>query len=568
MNRRRDERLLAQDQERLLKTYGENQKIGSGTYEEDLAVRCDNGTFVGQEKDQVISYKGIPYAVPPVGELRWKKPVRAKADNGIYEAYYFGKSGIQKKAWTEKASLYMQGEDCLTLNVWTSNAEKTSGKAVMVFFPGGGYGWGGTADPLYDGQNFVREWKDIVLVTVNYRIGLMGFMDFSAVEGGEEFAESGNLGLLDQICALEWIRDNIEGFGGDPEQVTVFGESAGGSSASLLPLIGQAKGLFRRAIAQSGSVAFTFSREECQPLTKKLLKITGASSMEDLMALSEDDLIQINESLNDSNNFPERDGVTLPEDPFEAYRLGEASDIDLLIGSNADEARYWIGEVGGYTIYLMAGSLMYKSTVKRISPEDRHYVDDFMRLQTDKTIWNRTEFMNELLFRVPAAMQAAYHADSGGRTYMYYWTKESARPHYAACHAVELSYEFNNLDDTIFTGERADDSLAHTMQEMWVHFAKTGDPSTEDYPWEMYTRDTRNTMYLGDEIRSVSDPMKQERELIEPLLAYRINGYYGIYDSSVKYAMDEIFVFLKYFLAVLGVILAIMFWRSGQKCRD
>ena len=554
-----NERELEAECERMMESYGENRKIEDGSYDKSLAAVCRNGTFVGQEKNGVVSFKGIPYATPPVGDRRWKRPLPAEDDDSVYEAYYYGKSGIQTKAESERASLYMQGEDCLTLNVWTGSVDKTSGRPVMVFFPGGGYGWGGTADPLYDGQNFAEVWKDIVLVTVNYRIGLMGFMDFSEVAGGEDFAESGNLGLLDQICALKWIRENIAGFGGDPEQVTIFGESAGASSVSLLPLIGEARGLFRRAIAQSGSVAFTYSREECLSLTRKLLKLAGASSMDELMALDEAELMKLNESLNDFNNFPERDGIILPEDLYGAYRNGDASWADLLIGSNADEARYWIGEVGGYLFYLPAGSLMYKSTVNRISPEDRHFAEDFMRMQKGKLIWKRTQFLNELLFRIPAASQAALHADSGGNTYMYYWTKESAIPNYGACHAAELSYVFNNLDDTIFTGERADASLAAAVQAMWVSFAKTGDPSAAGYVWEKYDSDTRKTMFLGDEIRQVSDPMKEERELIEPLLPYRFNGYYGVYEYAKNYAGRELLLFLKYVLIIDAVIAAAYF---------
>ena len=297
-----------------MERYGENRPLADTDHPEGPAVTCSNGTFIGKEKNEVCSFKGIPYALPPVGKLRWKPPVPAEKDGGTYEAFYFGKSGIQTDAETERASLYVQGEDCLTLNVWTSDKTETEGKPVMVFIPGGAYGWGGSADPLYDGQKFIEAYPDVVLVTVNYRIGLMGFIDFSAVKGGEEYSHSGNLGLLDQICALQWVRDNIRGFGGDPKNVTLFGESAGGGSVSLLPLIDEAKGLFRRVIAQSGSIALTFSREECQSLTAKLMEETKAKTMEDLLALTEEELMELNKELNDYNNFPERDGVTVPED--------------------------------------------------------------------------------------------------------------------------------------------------------------------------------------------------------------------------------------------------------------
>ena len=538
--------------------YGENREIENGVYDSRLAVTCHNGTFVGTEENQVRSYKGIPYARPPVGDLRWKEPVPADADDGIYEAYYFGKSGIQTETPSERASYYAQGEDCLTLNIWTSDETQTSGKPVMVFMPGGAYGWGGTADPLYDGQNFVEAWDDIVLVTVNYRLGLMGFMDFSEVPGGEEYAKSGNLGLLDQVCALEWVQQNIEGFGGDPDQVTIFGESAGGGSVSLLPLMEGTDGLFERAIAESGSIALTYSREEVLPLTQRLLEETGCTTMEDLVALSEEDLMEVNELLNDFNNFPERDGIVLPEDLYEAYRNGQASDIEMLTGTNADENRYFIEDFGSYPAYVVAGSLIYKTMVASVDEKDQHYVDAFMDLQTDKTIWNRTEFLNEILFRIPAIKQAQYHADSGGRNYMYYWTKESAIPRYGACHAVELAYVFNNLDDTIYIGERADASLASEVQKMWVDFAKTGDPSTENYHWDPYDSVSRNTMVLGDEIHQVSDPLREQRELTEPLLSYRFNGYAGVYEDVFTYVGRAFLHFLGYFLLAEGVLIVVV----------
>lgn len=537
--------------------YGENHEIEGSDYDAELAVKCSNGTFVGKETDGVRAYKGIPYAEPPVGKLRWKPPVPAEENDKTYEAFYFGKSCIQTEVESERASFYEKGEDCLTLNIWTDDSEKKDDKAVMVFFPGGAYGWGGTADPLYDGHNFAHAQKDVVLVTVNYRVGLMGFMDFSTVEGGEEYAFSGNLGLLDQICALKWVRENIRRFGGDPGNVTIFGESAGGSSVSLLPLIDEAKGLFRRVIAQSGSPAFTYSRKECQLLTGKLLEKTSARSMDDLMALSEEELMKINEDLNNSNNFPERDGIVLPEDLHAAYDSGITADVDMLIGTNADETRYWIGEVGGFHIYRAAVPLFYKSTLDRIPEEDKRYARAFVALQNDDLLWSTTEFLNDLLFRGPAISQASAHARNGGKVYMYYWTRKSALPHYGACHAVELAYVFGNVDDTVYTGERADEELSHTVQNMWVNFAKTSDPGTGEYDWEPYDESTRKTLLLGDEIGLVSDPLKEQRILIEPLLKYDFNGNYRIVDYALRVLVRDILIAVLILFAVEAVLFII-----------
>ena len=544
-----DRKILEKEGAEMELIKGENKEITGNDYDRSLAVVCDNGTFVGKEKNDVRSYRGIPFAEAPIGELRWKPPVDAKEDDGVYEAYYYGKSGIQTEAASERASLYTQGEDCLTLNVFCSeeNFEESEPKAVMVFFPGGAYGWGGTADPLYDGQNFLEAHSDIVLVTVNYRIGVMGFIDLSEVPGGEDYKESGNLGLLDQVSALRWVQRNIKAFGGDPDNVTIFGESAGGSSVSLLPLMDEAEGLFRRAIAESGSIAFTYSTEESKLQTRKFMDQVKASSMKDLLALSEEEIMKVNEKLNDYNNFPVRDGIILPEDLYAAYAEGKGSDIDMLSGTNMDEARYWIEEVGGYPVYRWAARLIYGSVTDDMDYSDRRYANAFTALVDGSDIWKKTEFINDLVFRVPAIRQAELHTKNGGKDYMYYWTKESAIPFYGACHAVELAYVFNNLDDTIYTGERADETLAKTVQEMWVNFAKTGDPSTDTYHWTAYDPAERQTMYLGDEVKLVSDPLEEQRVLIEPLLKYRYNGYYGILADCLGYLR-------KRFLEILALI--------------
>ena len=515
---------------------GINRELTGQNYDAALAVKCHNGTFVGMERDGVRSYKGIPYAKQPVGRRRWKAPEAAAPDDGVYEARFFGNSCIQTEEASERASLYIQGEDCLTLNIWTCSGkrEPSGNKAVMVFIHGGSYGWGGSSDPLYDGQLFVQRHREVVLVTINYRIGLFGFIDFSKVKGGEAYRESGNLGLLDQICALKWIRRNIRSFGGDPENVTLFGESAGASSVSLLPIIDSAEGLFKRVIAESGSIAFTYSREESQALTAKLLQEAGASSIEELAALDEDSLRKINKKLNDHNIFPVRDGIVLPEDLYEAYQGGKGAGIDMLIGTNADETRYWIGEMGSWFRYWCAVPVFVRSIIHSFNREDRDLAEAFMAIQKGSPAHKATEFFNELVFRIPSIVQASFHAENGGNTYMYYWTKKSSIPHYGACHAVELAYVFGNIGETIYTGKKADKKLSDIVQDMWVRFAESGNPGSKEYPWEQYvTSDDaskfsrkRMTMLLGDEIRMVSDPQKENRILIEPLLAYRCNGNY------------------------------------------
>jgi para-nitrobenzyl esterase len=515
------------------------EKAGK-TLENAEGVPCQNGNMIGTMENGVASYKGIPYAKTPTGDLRWKAPEAPSDSDEDFDASDYGDSAIQTEWFSEKASYREQSEDCLTLNVWTSSPNTDAKKPVMVFFHGGAYGWGGTGDPLYDGQNFTEAHDDVILVTANYRLGIMGFIDFSAVEGGEAYSDAPNLGLRDQILALQWIKENIEQFGGDPDNVTIFGESAGGGTTSLLMITDEAKELFKRCISESGSVALTYSKEDCRNQTEVLMELAGAKNMQDLLALSEDRLKELNATvinedgytLNDLVNMPQRDGKLLPgtlEGVYQAFSEEPAMSKDLLIGTNKNEWNYWIGEMAvgdAEENYLAFKSWMESRFAQDTSEMDesgRETVDDFLTLQSDKEEpWKTVELYNDLAFRVPACIEAANHADAGGNSYMYYWTYPSAIERYGACHAVELSYVFNNLEDTDFTGEDPSEELAVKIQEAWVNFAKTGDPSISGIKWPKYTGDRRETMIIGKDWTVLKDPLAEQRILGESLIKYDI----------------------------------------------
>ena len=557
--------------------YGENRSIEGG-YDASLAAVCSNGVFVGLPDNGVVSYKGIPYAEAPVGSLRWKDPVPAQDSDKVYEAYYYGPSPIQTEWPSEAGSYYPQSEDCLTLNVWNNPAGPAEGKTVMVFFHGGSYGWGAVSDPMYDGHNLVEKYPDILLVTVEYRLGLLGFIDFSSVPGGEAYATSGNLGLLDQICALQWIQKNISAFGGDPDNVTIFGESAGAGSVSLIPLIDEADGLYKRVIAESGSVALTYSKEECQNLTGLLLEKSGCSTMEELTALSEDRIVALNEELNDYNNFPERDGIVLPEDLYGAYENGSAAKFDLLIGTNADEVKYWIREMGYYTdlipgqvIYKHLFPIMFENNLKRFSETEKESVDDFFSLQSGNKTDKLTEFYNEILFRVPALKQAQLHAENGNKVYTYYWTMPGSDEQIGACHAIELSYVFNNPQVTEFNGSLYNRELADAVQDMWVHFAKNGCPDTDAVQWEPFNSESRVTMVLGEEIHAERDIKGEQRRLIEPMLGYYLNGCYSQLDFATPHTWricGQLLAVLLLLAAVVVCIVKVIKKKARRKKKD
>lgn len=518
----------------MLLLYGKNEKI-TGDYAKSLAIKCFNGTFVGEKHGSIVSYKGIPFALPPVGERRWKAPEPVEASDEIFEAKYFGPTPIQTELASERASLYVQSEDCLYLNIWLNSSNTSTNKPVYVFIHGGSYGWGGTSDPLYEGTNLIQKYDDIILVTVEYRTGLMGFMDFSFVEGGEDFLDACNAGLLDQVEALRWVQQNISAFGGDPNNVTVGGESAGGGSVSILPLMECARGLFQKVIAESGSVALTYSREEVHDLTVDFMKNAGAKNMDDLMALDEDQLMVLNKPLNERNNFPLRDGRILPENLYEAYKKGYGANITILSGTNSDEARYWISELGGIVPYSASIPVMFESNRKRISREDNKILDKFLELRKSTGGWAMTEFYTEIMFRIPAIEQAALHTEAGGKDFVYFWNYPSSIPRMGACHAVELAYVFNNLTETIYTGDNINIELANKAQDMWINFIRTGDPSTEEHYWPEYNREYRETMILGDHVRCVQDPLSEQRKLMEPILKYNFNGCYANLDFDVPY---------------------------------
>ena len=547
--------------------YGENKEITDKNYDKSLSVTCNNGIFIGKEEGNVISYKGIPYAKPPINDLRWKDPVLAEDSNKIYEAFYFGKTPIQTLFQIQYASYYPQGEDCLYLNVWKNKEDTSTDKAVIVFIHGGSYGWGGTSDPLFNGLNLVKKYPDVIVVTVGYRLGLFGFIDFSSVTGGENYKSATNLGLLDQICALKWIQKNIKNFGGDPKKVTLMGQSSGAGSISLLPLIDDSKGLFKRMILESGSFSLSFSTDEAKILTQKLLKESGAKNMDDLMKLSETELIKINNEIGDYANFAIRDKNTFSTDLYEAYKSGKAKDIDILVGSNQDEVKYWILSFSYYSdllnsisrsLALTAGEfvlkygiiILYENNIKLMSNEDKEYAEEFMKLVEGKKYEKILEFYSEILFRVPLTKIADYHSESGGNTYFYHWKLPGENKKLGACHNIELAYTLNNLDEDRFNGKKINNEFADKIQEMWTNFAKTGNPSTSEITWEKYDTSKRKVILLDEKIEMAEDLKEEQREILEPLLKYYINGNF----VQISYNVPETYKIAAQLIAVFAML--------------
>ena len=521
--------------EAKLLEYAPNNEI-TGNYDKALAAKCENGTFVGKKNGSVIEFRGIPFAQQPVGELRWKAPQEPLPSDKVFEAYHDGKSCLQTPDPYERASLYEQGEDCLSLNVFVSSKDKTAKKPVMVFVHGGGYEQGGHSDPLYDGYNFVRENPDVILVVTTYRMGLMGIVDFSQVPGGENYMDACNLPLLDQIATLKWVKKNIAAFGGDPDCVTVFGESAGGGSVSNLVVSPLSKGLFKRAIPMSGACTYGQTRADSQVLTKALMERFNAKNMDDLMKVSYEDLRKfwVDEGGMTKYNFPIIDESMLPADTLDAWNGEAIKDIEIMQGTTKDEWRYFIEVFADdLDFFNLVNDVTQKMLAENASPE---YLEAYSKLmdyltKTYGKEWAATEFGNGQLFRAGQMYQAIAHAKQGGKEFFYRVDKEVEGPRQEilkACHAVELPFIFGNFDKEQAKNTKENRVYSKQLQRMWVNFAKTGNPSlsAKDNPdgkaveWQPFTNDTRKVMILAQgNLHMEENPEAERTELEQKLIA-------------------------------------------------
>ena len=378
-----------------------NSEIKGG-YDKAHAVKCVNGTFVGTEEHGVVSWLGIPYAKPPVGGRRFKAPEYVDASERVFEAKYYGKGAFGSLGYPDCIQKLMS-EDCLYLNIWLNADDKSVKKPVMVWIHGGAYVVGSGSQASYSGANLVQAHSDIIMVTINYRLNMYGFMDFSSVPGGEDFKTAPCNGLLDQAMALRWVHENIAAFGGDPDNVTIFGQSAGGGSVSILPVMKEANRYFQKVIAQSGSATLAF------PVDWALLEYTGCKTMDEIMALSEEELQKAYlEAVGQFTSCPYYGTEVLPEAPIELYRKGYAKHISIMAGSTADEARLFMGE--GPELSLKEQKLFATRAVgdaaQCLKEEDKKYYEEFKRVcRFQEPGLIETEFINELMFRVPMLQQ-------------------------------------------------------------------------------------------------------------------------------------------------------------------
>ena len=507
----------------------------TGDYDKAHAVKCVNGTFVGTENHGVASWLGIPYAKAPVGARRFKAPEYVDACDKVFEAKYYGKGAYGSLGYPDCIQKQMS-EDCLFLNIWLNEDDKTPKKPVMVWIHGGAYVMGSGSQISYSGANLVQAQSDIIMVNINYRLNMYGFMDFASVPGGDAFKTAPCNGPLDQAMALRWVHENIAAFGGDPDNVTIFGQSAGGGSVSILPVLKEANQYFQKVIAQSGSttLAFPVGCEAAQGKTKALLEYTGCKTMDDIMALSEEALqdAYVN-AVGKFTSCPYYGTEVLPEAPIELYKKGYAKHISILAGSTADEMRLFMGEgpmlsVEEQKLYAQRAA---GDAVPYLKEEDKKYYEEFKRVcRIQEPGLVETEFINELMFRVPMLQQLGVQS-AFNKTFSYYWSYPSSNAEVGAAHSVELMFVFNVRGlgtSSTFNGTNNSDEIFTSVQQMWTNFARCGNPSTDKVEWKAYSAQDQNVLDIAGpgDIRIKKDLLASQYKAVLPLL-----GYYQFMDK-------------------------------------
>lgn len=503
-----------------------------------LAIKCQNGVFVGVDEGTHVTWKGVPFAKPPIGELRFKAPVKPDDSDETIICNSYARRPLQPLQPLEAVS-----EDCLYLNIYTKNNGKQD-KPVMVWIHGGAYLLGGTSE--YPMDSLAKAYgDDMVFVNIEYRLGVMGFGGFDEVEGGEAFKGASNNGLRDQIRALEWVQENIAGFGGDAGNVTIFGESAGGGSVSLLPIAlkyqNRENNLFHRVIAQSGNPNFAFTPGGDKAQVKILLEQTASKNMADLMALSTADIQNVLIQVMKYNPAPVFDGIVLPNSYAEALELCKSEEIlglDWMLGSNADECRYLImycfnRETGECNVNNYDGYLQFKLDKARkvLSDEENKRIEEYMsRISVDKDPsagsekgWKNTAVFNAFSFFLPTYDVADLRAECGVKTYLYYFKPESACPAVGAAHGVEVISAFNEPAPNTNLDAKVDDNitLSKNMSSLWVNFAKTGTPVCDKIDWSAhpYVKGNPEVLIIEKDgsMRMDKDIHEMEKEYFYPI---------------------------------------------------
>ncbi len=518
--------------EKVRAFYGENKEITDGNYDQSLAVKCINGTFVGKLADSTIVFRGIPYVgKQPVGELRWKAPVDVVPDSGVYEAYYNAKSAPQPEV--EVSSYYYQDENCLYLNVWKPLKAPAEKKPVILWIHGGAYAYGGTVDPLYDFHNFVEENPDVIVVSAAYRLGVFGFLHLSHLPDGKDYPDAQNLGLMDQLKALKWVHENIAAFGGDPDNVTLMGESAGGGSVTSLSLVEGSHQYFNKVIALSGNPCLSISTEAAVAATNELMEALGCTTVADLKKMDAQDLVAAATELLPLRTVPERDGRLLPKNPWEAVAGGALKDITFLQGVNKDEMNFFLVTMGGPEPFIEWFAESKAKKLALMTDEEKALVESYWNDVKGEDYEPYCKWFSQMIFCAPCIRLSEELTRAGGKSFTYYFTPESALPMMKCGHGMALAPLFKHPDFDGDTGRPFDETFSRTMRKMWTQFAKTGNPSitAEQSPdgkakeWPLYDLENKQVMVF-DEF-NIHTEKESQRKIVDWDRTYPLTKYYG-----------------------------------------
>ena len=522
---------MEQYKETVRSWYGENKTIVDGNYDKSLAVKCINGTFVGKKVDNTIVFRGIPYVgQQPMGSLRWKAPVDATPNDGVYEAYYNAKAAPQPEV--ELSSIYYQGEDCLYLNIWKPATTAAEKKPVIVWVHGGAYSYGGTVDPLYDFHNFVEENPEVIVVSIAYRLGVLGFLHLSHLPDGKDYPDTQNLGLLDQLKALKWVHENIAAFGGNPDSVTLMGESAGGGSVTNLSLIKGSHQYFKKVIALSGNPGLSTSTEAAIACTNELMDALGCKTVADLKKIDAQKLVGVASELLPLRMAPERDGNLLPRNPWEAVANGAVKDITFLHGVNKDEMNFFLVGMGGPEPFNAWAADRKAKKLALMTDEEKALTESFCKDVKGESYEPYCKWFSQLMFNAPCIRLSESQTKAGGKSFTYYFTVESALPMLKSAHGMALAPLFKHPEMDGDTGRAFDETFSKTMRKMWVQFAKTGNPSLsadispdgKAKEWPLYDLDNKRVMVL-DEF-DIHPAKESEVKIVDWERTYFLTKYY------------------------------------------
>ena len=493
-------------------------------------IDTTSGKLQGYKEEGLVIFKGIPYAEAPIEELRFSPPVAKKPWDDVFDATKYGPCAYQGYTLLEETmgKLQPESEDCLNLNIWTPRLDDKK-RPVMFWIHGGAFLMGGGNDTIYDGSALARR-GDVVVVTINYRLGALGYLYIPGV--------TVNCGHLDQVLALQWVHDNIERFGGDPNNVTIFGESAGGYSVVALAAMPSAKGLFRRIIAQS---APAIDPKLTKKPSKKLMRMLGVdkNDIDALRKIPPTELIKAQNELlaQDSGNLlafrPLIDGEIIIEHPLTSFKEGKCKDIDFLIGTNLDEAKlFTVFDPEMTKLKDADGDMMllgYFGQVGVAQAKAKEILDIYKHAREGKYSNDTFEILNALItdqiFRISTIklLEAQSKHQPNTYNYVFTWPSPGFNGDLGACHALELPFLFNTLIDPKFNdlvGEcTGDNELSNQIMDSWIAFARTGTPNHEGIPdWPSYNSETRATMLIDEKFQVVEKFLEEERAAWDGLM--------------------------------------------------